>query len=73
MISIKQEKTLVKKSYTKIKKKVKKKSIKKKNSNIANKILNALIVNTLSQKHSHSELLNFVEVHTRHNHHINDK
>ena len=73
MISIKQEKTSVKKSCTKIKKKVKKKSVKKKNSDIANKILNALITDTLSQKHSHSELSDSVEVCTRCSHHINDK
>ena len=47
VISIKQEKTSVKKSHTKIKKKVKKKSVKKKNSDIMNKILNALVMNTL--------------------------
>ena len=73
VISIKQEKTSVKKSHTKIKKKVKKKSVKKKNSDIANKILNALVTDTLSWKHSHSELSNSVEVHMRHSHHINDK
>ena len=73
VIFIKQEKTSVKKSHTKIKKKVKKKSVKKKNSDIANKILNALVVNTLFWKHSHSELSDFVEVCIRHSHHINDK
>ena len=73
MISIKQEKTSVKKSCTKIKKKVKKKFVKKKNSDIADKILNALVANTLSQKHSHLKLSDSVEVCMRHSHHINDK
>ena len=48
MISIKQEKTSVKKSCMKIKKKVKKKSVKKKNFDITDKILNALVMSTLS-------------------------
>ena len=73
MISIKQEKTSVKKSHTKIKKKVKKKSIKKKNFDITDKILNALITDILSWKCSHSELSDSVEVCTRHSHHINDE
>ena len=73
VISIKQKKTSVKKSHMKIKKKVKKKSVKKKNSDITNEILNALVVNTLSWKHSHLKLSDFVEVCIKHSHHINNE